>query len=79
MYDGCVGSFTSGKQVLDKVRAMGFSEGLMPMPLPITCDCGAEITMETFETKCPNCGMVYAVTPCHAFDPDNIMKAGIDA
>jgi hypothetical protein len=34
--------------------------------------------MDTFEYKCPKCGMVYGVTPCHAFDVNNIMPAGKD-
>jgi hypothetical protein len=33
--------------------------------------------MDRFETHCPACDMVYAVTPCHAFDPANVMAAGI--
>lgn len=76
MHDGCGGSFENAKQVLNKVRAMGFSEGLMPMPFTIDCDCGREFLMETFESKCPHCSMIYAVTPCHAFDPSNVMKVG---
>jgi len=35
-----------------------------------------EITMTTFEYECPHCSMVYAVTPCHAFDVENILTAG---
>ncbi len=76
MHDGCAGSFENGKQVLAKVRAMGFSGGLMPMPLPIECECGKTFEMETFESHCPHCGMIFAVTPCHAFDPENVMMAG---
>ncbi len=78
MHDGCSGSFESGKEVLMKVRMMGFSTGYMPMPLAVNCECGIEFQMETFEGKCPECGMTYAVTPCHAFDPANIMAAGKD-
>ena len=79
MHDGCSGSFQSGKQTADKIRTMGFSDQLMPMPLDIKCHgCGEEIEMATFETKCPKCKMVHAVTPCHAFDSDNIKAAGID-
>jgi rRNA maturation protein Nop10 len=79
VHDGCSGSFTSGKEVADKVRMMGFAEQPMPMPLDLTCvECSKDFAMETFETKCPECGMVYAVTPCHAFDPANVMAAGKD-
>jgi len=76
MHEGCTGTFDNGKQVLDKVRMMGFSKGYMPIPLPVQCECGNVFQMETFEGQCPKCKMVFAVTPCHAFDPDNIMPAG---
>lgn len=77
MHDGCSGSFTSGVQVLNKVRQMGFSEQYLPVPLMIECsDCSNEFEMETFEAKCPTCGMVHAVTPCHAFDAENVLPAG---
>lgn len=78
MHDGCSGTFENGKQVVDKLRMMGFSEGNMPMPMYFKCECGEKIEMTTFEFKCPKCGMVYGVTPCHAFDVANILKAGID-
>lgn len=78
MHDGCSGKFENGKEVLDKVRMMGFSEQLMPVPAYIQCvDCGDSFTMDTFEYRC-SCGMTYAVTPCHAFDAANIMAAGKD-
>ena len=78
MHDGCGGSFESGKEVVDKVRAMGFSEQYMPMPLRMKCEGGHTFDMETFEDKCPKCGMVFAVTPCHAFDPTQVSFAGIN-
>lgn len=79
MHDGCGGSFENGKQVVDKIRMMGFAGQFMPMPFEITCsNCEAVFTMETFEGKCPNCGMVFGVTPCHAFDPENVKAAGIE-
>ena len=78
MHDGCSGSFTNGKQVVNKVRMMGFSEGLLPMPLPINCECGNSFEMEYFEDKCPHCGMVYGVTPCSSHDPSKVQAAGID-
>ncbi len=76
MHEGCSGSFTDGKQVLDKIRMMGFSDGFMPMPLAINCECGFGFDMETYESSCPNCKMIYAVTPCHAFDASNVMATG---
>ncbi len=79
MHDGCSGSFQNGIEVVNKVRTMGFSEQFMLVPLNIKCDnCGDSFEMETFEAKCPKCEMVYAVTPCHAFDPDNVKAAGIN-
>lgn len=77
-HEGCSGSFDNGKEVVDKVRMMGFSSQPMVMPLEIKCTCGETFDMETFEDKCPCCGMVYGVTPCHAFDRSNVMAAGID-
>lgn len=77
MHDGCNGSFEDGKQVVDKVRMMGFSLQSMPIPATFKChECDEEITMVTMEYACPHCGMVYGVTPCHAFDINNIMAAG---
>ncbi|MCK5005607.1 MAG: hypothetical protein KAS21_10980 [Candidatus Aminicenantes bacterium] len=79
MHDGCSGSFDNGKQMADKVRMMGFNIQSMPMPLNIKCEnCETDFEMETFEDKCPDCNMVYAVTPCSAFDPANVKAAGID-
>ena len=79
MHDGCTGSFTNGKQIVDKVRMMGFAQQYLPVHLNIKCEnCESLFEMTTFEDKCPNCNMVYGVTPCHAFDPDNIIPAGIN-
>jgi hypothetical protein len=78
MHDGCAGSFENGKQVVDKIRMMGFAGQEMPMPLTVTCEnCAREFVMERFEWKCPGCGMVFGVTPCHAYDAANVMTAGI--
>jgi len=48
----------------------------MPAPAEFDCECGMELVMETFEFQCPSCGQVYGVTPCHAFDVENIKPAG---
>ncbi len=78
MHDGCSANFDNGAQVLNKVRAMGFSFQPMPMPLEIECiSCGKTFEMATFEYACPHCNMIYAVTPCHAFDPANVSASGI--
>lgn len=81
MHDGCMGSFEDGLQVLNKVRMMGFAEGALPAPLDVACTnqaCGKTFEMVTFEAVCPHCGMVHAVTPCHAFDAVHVSGAGID-
>ncbi len=78
MHDNCSGSFENGQQVVDKVRMMGFSEGMLPLALPINCDCGHHFEMMYFEDKCPECSMVYGVTPCSAHDPSKVQKAGIN-
>ncbi|MBN2618422.1 MAG: hypothetical protein JXR64_08965 [Spirochaetales bacterium] len=78
MHDGCSGSFTNGKQVVDKVRIMGFATEPMPVPLIIECsECGESFVMKTFEGKC-ECGVVYGVTPCHAASASNVLPAGKD-
>ncbi|MEA1974976.1 MAG: hypothetical protein U9N10_05355 [Bacillota bacterium] len=79
MHDGCNGIFDSGKEVVVKVRNMGFALQFLPIPLTLTCvECGEEFEMNKFEDKCPNCNMVYGVVPCHAFDSENVKAAGID-
>jgi len=78
MHDGCSGSFSNGKAVVDKVRMMGFSDGALPLALPIDCECGTSFDMEFFEDKCPSCGMVFAVTPCSSHDASKVKAAGID-
>ena len=77
MHAGCSGKFDDGMQVLAKLRMMGFSKQDMPFPMTFTCkECGKEITMTTFEYECPHCSMIYAITPCNAFDVENILTAG---
>lgn len=79
MHEGCTGSFENGKMVADKLRMMGFTEMVMPMTTMLDCqECGNEFEMTHLETKCPHCGMVYAVTPCSTADPSKIMAAGKD-
>ncbi len=78
MHDNCSASFQNGKQVVDKVRMMGFSDGALPMAFDIKCSCGETFTMSFFEDECPNCKMVYGVTPCSCHDPEKIQAAGIE-
>ena len=77
MHDGCSGSFENGIQVLQKVRMMGFSMQPMPVAAYFKCkECGEDIVMTTHEFECPHCQTIHAVTPCHAFDAENIVAAG---
>ena len=78
MSEGCEGSLGKGKEVIDLVRIKGYSNEKMDNPMEINCECGEKLLMETFEAKCPNCGMVYGVTPCHADSIENVRSAGID-
>ena len=78
MHEGCSAAFTSGKQIVDKLRMMGFSGHTMPGRLRVRCTgCGEEFVMESFEAAC-GCGMVHGVTPCHADSASNVLPAGID-
>ena len=79
MHDGCTGPTTDGKTMVNKVRMMGFAGQPMPMPLEITCsNCDHAFSMMTFESACPECRMVYGVTPCSASDANKVKAAGID-
>lgn len=76
MHDGCSGQFTNGKQVVEKLRMMGFSDQPLQVPFVIDCKaCGSSFIMRTFEAEC-GCGMVYGVTPCHAYSADQVQAAG---
>ncbi len=79
MHDGCAGPSTDGKMMVNKVRMMGFAKQPMPMPLEIDCsNCDNTFSMMTFESACPECRMVYGVTPCSATDPSKVKPAGVD-
>jgi Zn finger protein HypA/HybF involved in hydrogenase expression len=79
MHDGCNGDFASGQDILTKIRTMGFNCQPMPAILTLNCEnCTNSFQMETFECQCPACGMVYAVTPCHAGDPAAVRAAGVN-
>ena len=78
MHDGCTGPTSDGKMVANKVRMMGFNKQAMPMPLEITCsNCDNKFSMMCFEASCPECDMVFAVTPCSANDASKVKAAGI--
>ena len=79
MHDSCAGNFESGQDVLNKIRSMGFNTQPMPASLAMKCEnCQVAFQMDTFEGQCPDCGMVYAVTPCHVGDPAAVRAAGIN-
>jgi phage FluMu protein Com len=79
MHDGCTGSFVDGKSVVDKIRTMGFNTNVMPQAVSLNCiDCKNDFQMTHLETKCPDCGMVYGVTPCSTSKPERIQAAGKD-
>lgn len=79
MHDGCNGRFENGSMIVDKLRRMGFSSMAMPEDVELTCDsCHTKFTMQTMESRCDSCGMVYGVTPCHASDAASIQPAGIN-
>jgi Zn finger protein HypA/HybF involved in hydrogenase expression len=78
MHDGCSGSFESGKQVVDKIRMMGFNTNPMA-PIEIKCtNCDSVFVMEVMEAKCPSCKMVYGVTPCHSYSAEFVKAAGVE-
>lgn len=79
MHEGCTGSFDSGKEIIDKIRMMGFNRREMPSSVNIECvECRNDFVMTHLETKCSNCGMVYGITPCSTDYPDRIKAAGIN-
>ncbi len=78
MSEGCEGSLGKGQEVVNLVRSKGYSNTPMDKPMEISCECGETFILETYEGKCPKCGMVYGVTPCHADSVDNVRTAGKD-
>jgi Zn finger protein HypA/HybF involved in hydrogenase expression len=78
MHDGCSGGFQSGKEIVDKIRMMGFNINPLGTPLEIECtNCNTDFKMERMESSCPSCGMVYGVTPCHSYSAQFVKAAGI--
>lgn len=79
MHEGCSPEFQSGKQIVDKIRMMGFNINPLGVPLDIKCDnCSSAFKMEQMESSCPSCGMVYGVTPCHSHSAEFVKAAGIN-
>ena len=76
--DGCAPDLNNGKAIVNKVRQVGVRDGILETPHIVECECGQKFKMVHFEEKCPNCGMVYGVTPCSSHDIKNIKPAGIN-
>lgn len=76
--DGCAPDLTNGKAIVDKVRMVQVSNGELQIKHDVSCECGTVFKMETFETECPSCHMVYGVTPCSSHDKNNIRPAGVN-
>ncbi len=76
MHEGCSAEFANGKEIVNKLRMMGFSQQPLPAPFVIECEgCSKSFIMRTHEATC-HCGMVYGVTPCHASAAGNVKAAG---
>jgi len=79
MHDGCSGTFDSGKQVVDKIRMMGFNHTPLAVAFEISCShCDNTFQMEKMEAMCPSCNMVYGVTPCHSHSAQFVKAAGVN-
>ena len=79
MHDSCSGAFESGKEIVDKIRMMGFNNSLLTAVLDINCSkCDNVFQMEKMEAMCPSCGMVYGVTPCHSHSAQFVKAAGVN-
>lgn len=79
MHDGCSGADESGKEIVDKIRMMGFNTSPLAASLKIECsNCDTVFQMENMESKCPFCGMVFGVTPCHSHNAQFVKAAGVN-
>ncbi|NNK86606.1 MAG: hypothetical protein HKO91_13755 [Desulfobacterales bacterium] len=79
MHDGCSGASESGKQIVDKIRMMGFNNNPIGAVFEINCShCDTVFMMDKMEAKCPSCQMVYGVTPCHSYSAEFVKAAGIN-
>ena len=75
--DGCAPDLNDGKAIVNKVRQVGVSNGLLADAHEVTCECGTTFRMTHYEMSCPQCNMTYGVTPCSSHDKNNIKQAGI--
>jgi hypothetical protein len=63
---------------VDKVRRKQVSKVELPNHFEILCSCQKTFTMKFHEDQCPNCNMVYGVTPCSSDDIKNVVAVGIN-
>lgn len=76
---GCGTSAKNGQAIVDKVRSKGMADMPMPTAHELTCTaCNTAFTMVNYVDTCPNCQMVYGVTPCSAADAANIKPAAVN-
>lgn len=76
---GCGTPQKGGTAIVDKVRLKGMADALMPEAHDLTCEaCQGTFTMTTYVATCPNCQMVYGVTPCSADNRANIKAAAVN-
>jgi hypothetical protein len=79
MHDVCSETLESGKQIVDKIRIMGFNVNPLAAELEIKCkNCDTQFQMTHMESNCPSCKMVYGVTPCHSHSAQFVKAAGIN-
>lgn len=79
MHDGCKSAFENGKQIVDKIRTMGFNTSPIGIELEIECtNCDTVFQMAFMESTCPSCNMVYGVTPCHSHSAQFVKAAGVN-
>lgn len=63
---------------VDKLRKKGYAALPLPTAYEIICGCGNAFMMVTHESKCPQCQMVYGVTPCGSDSIDNVEAVGVN-
>ena len=69
----------NGKSVVDLIRSKGKDDFPLRNPHDIVCEnCNSTFVMNTHVDSCPNCNMVYGVTPCSSHDKSNIKSAGVN-
>ncbi len=73
----CSCTFETNEAVIDRVREKGMDKDLLPSPFKIECVCGNEFEMTTHVDNCPECNMVFGVTPCRSEDIENVVMSKV--